>query len=459
LNRTPLFDSASPSSAPVTPRHGSAPRALTPRAFALASLLLAPALLSISVAGLPSVAQAQNLTPERQGQGGALVEEAITLAERESGQGFSSARLSVVRGAGSLIPLLEEPQRGQLATRWLRLTQAGGVSREVRLNALSDFFDAATRRDGEFARSVAGSLSDNAGRAGAFLTLSERVERTDWRRANEYALLARAAARREAVPDVRARALTFVAYRMATLNPELRDEAVIEASSQARALSPGRERDYLLAEVVGAAGKFDLGTARRIANDITDPRLKSLAVARTNLSEISQTTLTAQTQDRVTQLAQAAARYDVRAIPILLQLPPQAEVLGALSNALPPVYATSRLAVPVSLLERMWTYSQTADPSVSKDQLQSRLARLMTLHDLWRGRSWGQQLAWKGGRVQAGRFLQQVSLARRSQLSGRAVALQDLAERNVSRAIAQARALPPSARAEALLLIAGQILS
>jgi hypothetical protein len=82
--------------------------------------------------------------------------------------------------------------------------------------------------------------------------------------------------------------------------------------------------------------------------------------------------------------------------PILIQLPPQSDVLQSLSDALPPVYPTAQPAIDVSLLERMWDYSNTAEASVYKDQLQSRLARLMVLHDLWRGRSWGKQLAWRG---------------------------------------------------------------
>ena len=83
----------------------------------------------------------------------------------------------------------------------------------------------------------------------------------------------------------------------------------------------------------------------------------------------------------------------------------------------------------------------------------------MVLHDLWRGRDWGKQLTWKGGRVQVGSFLQSVATARRSQLRLRAAPLQDLAGRNVSRAILEARSLQPAPRVEALLLIAGQILS
>lgn len=405
-------------------------------------------------------ASVASLTPEQQAQGASLIREAIGLAEAESTRGFSRTRLSVVRGAASLLPLLEPSVREQLVSRWMRLAMAGGVSREVRLGAFSDFFDAASRRDGEFARRVAGRLTgDDAARAGAYITLSERSEGYSWKTANDYALRAQAAARQEGVPQIRARALAFVALRMATLNPELRPASVVEASRAVRRLRGGRERDYLLAEVAGAAAKFDIPTARRIGASIGDERLRNLALARSNLSEISQTTLSATTQDRVAALAKAAARYDVRAIPILLQLPPQSDVLRALSDSLPPLYPTASSSVPVSTLERLWNFSQGAEPSVYKDQLQSRLARQMILHDLWRGRAWGKQLAWKGGRVQAGTFLNQVARARSSALSSRASSLQDLADRNIARALLEARSLRPEARAEALLLLAGQVLT
>ena len=80
----------------------------------------------------------------------------------------------------------------------------------------------------------------------------------------------------------------------------------------------------------------------------------------------------------------------------------------------------------------------------------------MVLHDLWRGRDWGKQLAWKGGRVQVGAFLKEVMTARRSVV--RAEALQDTSTANVNRAIVQSRSLAPAARVESLLLIAGQLL-
>ena len=80
----------------------------------------------------------------------------------------------------------------------------------------------------------------------------------------------------------------------------------------------------------------------------------------------------------------------------------------------------------------------------------------MVLHDLWRGRDWGKSLAWKGGRIQVGAFLAEVQRVRQSHF--KAGAMQDVAKRNVARAYAEANDLPPAEHAEALLLIAGQIL-
>ncbi len=432
-------------------------------AVAIAPLLMAtvtaPTARAQDNATPPMMAGNGSITPARAEQAANLIGEAFNLAERESSQGYSLARLNAVRGASSLLPSLQEPERTKLTNRWLNLAFAGGVSRPRRVDAIADFFDAASRRDGQFARRIAGGLRDDAARAGAFIALSQRAERTDWSRANDYAVLARSAARREPNALYRARALTYVARRMASLNPALREAAVKEASLSVRKLSNGDERDFLLAEVAGAAALFDLGTARRIANDINYPGLKNLAVARTNLSEISQTTLSSSTADRVSALAQAAVKYDLRAVPVLLQLPPQNDVLRALSDSLPAIYPTATPAIETSLLDRMWNYSLSADSGTYKDQLQSRLARLMVLHDLWRGRDWGKQLTWKGGRVQVGDFLQSVAGARRSQLRLRAAPLQDLAGRNISRAILEARGLQPAPRVEALLLIAGQILS
>lgn len=430
------------------------------RVFCLMAIVSAPAFIgSLYTARAQEALPAGEMTtvsPERASQAASLIEEALTLAEGESGRGFSRTRLSVVRGAASLLPILNEEARDTLTQRWLKVVMAGGISRNVRLMALADFFDGAARRDPDFGREIAGALPDAAARAGAYLNLSERVERRDFRLALDLAMRARGAARAETNALLRARALTFVAHRMAVLSPESRTASVLEASSNVRLLTANRERDYLMAEVVGASSKFDIPTARRMADGIGDEGLKGLAQARINLAEISQVSLTSSNADRIAALAKAAARYDVRAVPILIQLPPQSDVLRALSDALPAIYPTAEPAIEVSLLERIWNYSNTAEASAPKDQLQSRLARLMTLHDVWRGRSWGKQLAWRGGRIQVGAFLKDVLQARRSQLG--AEGLQDLASRNINRAIAKARTLEPAARAEALLLLAGQIL-
>jgi len=398
--------------------------------------------------------EARAQTPAAQAAG--LIGEAFSLAEREAGEGNSSARLNAVRGAASLLPQLEGADRDQLTARWQSMAFASGVARDFRLRAFSDFFDSASHRDAAFARGVAMALPDAAARAGGLLALSERAELSDWRVANTYAMQAAQAARGESSRPYRARALTFVARRMASLNPELRAAALIEASSQVRLLSDVRTRDFLLTEVVGAAGQFDLGLARRIAGTIVDEKLKALAVGRTNLSEISQTSLGKTNAERVSALVASTVRYDVRALPILVQLPPQPDVFRAISNALPPLYATARPGVDRSILEQVWNFAAKAEPSVYRDQLQSRLARTMVLHDLWRGRDWGKQLSWKGGRIQVGAFLKQVMEARSSRLQ--AEPLQDLASRSLSRALVSARALPPTPRVEALLLIAGQIL-
>lgn len=390
-------------------------------------------------------------TDERLNQAAGLIAEAITLGERNL-----DARNVVVRNASALLPRLSPVARDALTERWMRLAMSASVPRTRRLSAFSAFFDVAAREDLEYSRALALTVPDAAARAGAFLDLSEVAEKSNWTRANEFVNLAQRAARQENDLTLRARALTFVSHRLASLNPETREAAVIEASSQVRMIQTPRVRDYLMAEVVGAAAKFDLALARRIAAGIGANELRNLANARINISEISQSTLTASQSDRIAALAKAAAPYDVRAIPVLIQLPPQSDVLRALSEALPQIYPTARPAIEANLLERMWEYAATAEPSVYRDQLQSRLARLMVLEDLWRGRSWGKQLAWKGGRVQVGAFLKQVMDARRSAL--RAAPLQDVALRNVNRAILEARTLAPAARAEALLLIAGQIL-
>ena len=366
------------------------------------------------------------------------------------------ARLAATRGAAALLPRLAIPARDVLTPRWMRYVQSVTVPRPARLAAYDAFFETAARIDPDYARTIALGVPDAAARAGAFVNLSQEAEKTDWLASRAYAGQAQQAARSEPDLKIRARALTFVAYRMAALDPSAREAAVVEASSQVRLVQTPRVRDYLLTEVVGAAAMFDLTLARKIAADVNDPDLQKLAVARTNISEISQTTLTVTTQDRVTALATAAARYDVRAIPILIQLPPQPEVLKALSDALPGIYPSARPAIDSALLTRIWDYTKGVDASVQRDELQSRLGRLMVLEDLWRGRDWGKQLAWKGGRVQVGAFLKDVLAARRSRV--KADTLQDTAIANVNRAIAQARTLKPASQVESLLLISGQML-
>ncbi len=423
-----------------------------------ASLLLmslAPVAAQDAVGALP--AANETAAPQDATRAGALVREAIVLAENNV-----SARRVVVRTAAPLLPRLESDARDNLTTRWMRLLEApsSGIPRTAQLDAYSSFFEAASRVQGEgdFARRMALAVPDDAARAGALLQLSRATEKTDFNGSLKLADMAQTAARKETGATEKARALTFVAYRMALLNTQDATASIHEAASAARALKSPRERDYVLAETVGAASLIDLPLARRIAETIGDPQLKGLAVARTNIAEASQTTLSVASADRIAALAKAAARYDVRAIPILIQLPAQPDVLKSLSDALPPIYPTARPAIAPELLERMWTYSTTAtEQSAARDELQSRLARLMVLHDLWRGRDWGKQLAWKGGRIQVGAFLKDVLMARRSQV--RAMPLQDVAKRNVDAAIAQARGIEnPAGRAEALLLIAGQLL-
>lgn len=424
----------------------------------LLTLPLSSAYAQDAVGDLPA-GNAETPASEDAPRAAVLVREAVMVAEKNI-----EARAVVVRSAASLLPRLESGERDDLTMRWMRLLNAGNsrnvLPRSARLDAYQGFFEAAARVQGEgdFARRMALAVPDDAARAGALLQLSRADEKTNYARSLGYSRLAQIAARRETDATERARALTFVAYRMAIQNTQDTGAALEEATAAARALNSPRERDYLLAEIVGASANFDLPMARRIAESIGDEDLRGLAMARTNIAEASQTTLSVATTERVASLAKAAARYDVRAIPILIQLPAQADVLKALSDALPPIYPTARPAISPQLLERMWTYSTTAtETGASRDELQSRLARLMVLHDLWRGRDWGKQLAWQGGRIQVGAFLKDVLMSRRSQV--RVMPLQDVAKRNVDAAIAQARGLKnPASRAEALLLIAGQLL-
>lgn len=396
------------------------------------------------------VTEAAPANPDAVARATGFIAQALSIAEKNP-----AAVLPVVRQAASLIPRTGATWREGLTTRWLRLVQTADVPRNARLDAYSSFFDAATRVNRAYARRVALRVPDSAARAGAFLTLSQDA-RMDWTRSVNYVGMAQRAARQERNPELRARGLTFAAYRLASLNPETREAAVAEASAQVRTLPSSRSRDYLLAETAGAAAKFDLALARRVASGIRDPRLKTLAQARINLAEISQSTITASSAERLSALVRAAARYDVRAVPVLLQLPVQPAVLGALSKALPPIYPSARPAIDADLLERMWDYSLRAPAGVQRDELQSRLARLMVTQDVWRGRTWGKSLAWKGGRIQVGAFIKDVLATRRTQV--RAMPLQDLAKRNVDAAVRQSQGLSPVARAEALLLIAGQLL-
>ncbi|HEY0073655.1 MAG TPA: hypothetical protein VGB77_06095 [Abditibacteriaceae bacterium] len=378
-----------------------------------------------------------------------LISEALTVANQNP-----SARSMAVRGAAGLIPRLSGTTRQRLMMRWMSL--ANTLPPETRSQAVSSFFDVAAMHDPNYAFVVAKSVSRPSDRAAGYLALSQRFYHRNWDRSNEYVLLAQSAARRENDPLMRARSLAFVAQQMALVNPVERPAAVREASTAVRRVQSARERDYLMSEVVTAAAKFDLPLARKLTDDIGDVRLRNIASARANLSEISQTTLSETTADRIAKLAQASARYDQRALPILLQLPATPDVFRALSDALPPIYPSATSSMSPMLLERMWKFTEAAEASVFRDQLQSRLARLMVLQDLWRGRAWGQQLAWQGGRVQVGAFLKDVIAYRHSAL--RVEPLQQVAQSNVQRAIKEARTLPPIPRVEALLLIAGEVL-
>jgi hypothetical protein len=379
-----------------------------------------------------------------------------------------AARVNAVRGAAALLPrLLPAPAAGaetgtfnrdQLTTRWLKLAMM--VPRNSRMDALDAFFDVATKTDLPWASQWADKITDNAGRAGALLAVSRGYEAlrtpTSWTSADIYAAKAQTAARAEKDLTARARALTFVAYRMTELSPARQEVALREASIEVHRIQTPRVRDNLLLELTGAAARYDLNMGRRMAGDISNEGLKNLASARVNLTEVSQTTLTTRSKERVTALAAAAAPYDSRALPILLQLNGQPEVLKAISDSLPRIYPTARPAIEVSQLEKIWTYTQTAPASAYRDQLQSRVARLMVLKDLWRGRAWGKQLTWQGGRIQVGAFLNQVLKARRSSMG--AGNLQDIAAANLGSAYSQSLGLAPVPRVEALLLLAGQIL-
>lgn len=424
--------------------------ALSPLAVspAEAQSALPPAAISTFSGPLPSGDAATRAT--------FLVGQAFNLANR-----YPAARASAVRGAAALLPRLSPPEtRDAMTARWLKLAMSSSVPRAVRLNATAGLFDVAAKTDLPWASAWALKIPDSAARAGALLAVSRGYERErkpkSWDRADQYAMLAQRAARGETELTPRARALTFVAYRMTELSPERTPDAIREASSQVRLIQTPMVRDNLLAELAGAAARYDLALGRRMAGEISSDGLKNLATARVNLTEVSQTTLTSRSKERITALAAAAAPYDARALPVLLQLPGQPEVLKAVGDTLPRIYPSARPAIEVSQLERMWTFAQAAPTGAYRDQLQSRLARLMVLKDVWRGRDWGKQLSWQGGRIQVGAFLNQVLEARRSDLG--LGALQDTAQTDVGTAYSQAITLTPAARVEALLLLAGQIL-
>jgi hypothetical protein len=389
-------------------------------------------------------------------QAAALVDEAFSVANA-----YPEARSVAVSTAAPLLARLpasteESRNRDTLTGRWLNLALSKDVSRASRLSAFDSFFETASVTDPVWARGYALRLPDPAARAGAFNQLSRVVEKTNWLQGYEDAQRAQRAARQEADPGQRALALVFVADRLTEMGADGQAEAIREASVDAGRLKDPVQKSYLLAELTTAAARYDLGLGRHIASEIPDEKLKKLAEARVNISEISQTTLTTRSKERVTALATAAAPYDSRGLPALLQLPAQDDVLKAIAAALPPIYPSAKPNITVYTLVRIWEYSKAAPQSVYKDQLQSRVARLMVLHDLWRGRDWGKQLAWKGGRIQVGAFLKSVLEYRQSHL--KAGALQDIAKRNPERALGAARQLAPAAQVEALLLLAGQIL-
>ncbi len=409
------------------------------------------------LAPAPSESVAAVAPSQQQARAAQLLDEAITVASRNH-----EARPALARGAAALLPKLAGQSRQNLAERWLVQIQNDSVSRGAQLAALSSFFDVAsqsgTAQDLEFGRELALDLPDATARACAFIQLSEAAERSGWDQAAEYASLAQRAARQETDPRLKARALAYVATRMATLNPAEREAAVIEASSYARLVTRTGQRDALLAEVVGAAAKFDIGLAQRVSGGIENENFKNLATARIAVAQTQAGFAVKKPDaDRVAQIVQGVPRYDSSFIPVLLQLPATPEVFEALGKSLPMIYPNAPLAVEPSTLERVWNFAAKAEPSVYRDQLQSRLARLMVLHDLWRGREWGRQLAWEGGRNQIARFVDETVKARESSLQTEA--LRAKAQVDVNSAILSTRSQWPSERVEGLLLIAGQVLS
>lgn len=419
----------------------------------LASMAL-PIMVTPAMAQLPAAASeqvAEVAGSAAQQKAASLIDEAFNVAGSNA-----STKTLAVQDSAAILPFLAGRSRRALTGRWVDLAESASVSGQDSLTAYSSFFDVASRHDSAFANDVALDVPDAAARAGAFVDLSQATETTDWSRANQYAEMARRAARQEQDLTARARSLTFIAYQVASLNPATRREAVVEASSQVHLIQTPQVRDALLADVVGAAAKFDLPLAKKIAAGISDPYSQKLAKARINLEEISQTSVKKKDLERMAVLAKAAAPYDVRAVPYLLQLPPSPEIFQILGDSLPPIYPGAKPAIDPSLLERMWEYTQGAPKDVYRDQLQSRLARLMVLFDLWHGKEWGDQLAWDGGKKQVANFVQDVIAARQLRLQSEP--LRQLAMQDTDAAIANARNMAPRSRVAALLLIAGQVL-
>jgi len=413
-------------------------------------MIALPAMAQLPPASTSTVAESAGSAAQQKAAN--LIGKAFGVASRNSG-----ASPVAVHDAAALLPFLAGSQRRALTQSWMRLAGSSTLSRQQRLDGYSSFFDVAARHDSAFANEIALKVPDAAARAGAFVDLSQATTNTDWYQANQYAELARRAARQEPDLALRAKALTFIAYHEASLNPATRRDAVAEASSTVRQIQDPARRDALLADLVGAAAKFDLVLANKIAGDISDPQSQKLAQARINLEQISQTTVQKKEMDRMTDLAKAAAPYDMRAVPYLLQVPSSPEIFQILGDSLPPIYPGAKPAIDPSLLQQMWNYAKSAPQDVYRDQLQSRLARLMVLFDLWRGKEWGDQLAWDGGKRQVAQFVQQVVAARQMQLQSEP--LRKLAQKDSNAAIAKARNMAPRDRVAALLLIAGQILS
>lgn len=393
----------------------------------------------------------------RHEQAAQLIDEAITVARRNP-----TARPALARGAAALLPKLDPGAREEQSTRWLDTISNSSVSRGAQLAALSSFFGVLSRNGGAedlaFGRELALTLPDATARTGAFIQLSEAASKTSWDQASELARLAQRAARQETNPRLRARALAYVAARMAVIDPAERTAAVVEASTYARRVTRSGQRDVLLAEVVGAAAKFDIGLAQRVATGIENENFKNLATARIAVAQLqSGFAVKKPDADRIAEIVQGVPRYDTSFIPVLLQLPPSPAVFEALGDALPMIYPDAPLAIEANTLERVWNYAESAEEDVYRDQLLSRVARLMVLHDLWHGREWGRQLPWEGGRNQIARFVDETVKARESRLHSEQLREQTLA--NVNDAILSTRQFRPSERVEGLLLIAGQLLA